>query len=464
MILRQSAAYLPATKGEFVNYTLAEGINQAVEPLEIRDGQTTLVTNLDSLDAPTLSVRDGYTLYSQFTGQISRLFMFQGVLYLGNGKGLYKQNGGVWDAVYEYGDTDDNRLWDAAQFFDGSKLYFVNDDLDLQEYDGTTLTALDDAPEGSAFLTTHANRFYLANRNDNYLSFSALRDASDWSDTDAFVGSGQIVVETEDGELPTGLTNFADHVILFKRYTMHELFGEDSTNFTMSDPYPYGCISDRTIVKTKYGLFFLGTDGFYKYAGGNAPEKVSDPVKKYIESINLEHDRQCVAGSDGRFIYLSLVTGSATAPNVTLKYDMQYESWWVEDYVATAYFLDGQTFYMAIGGNIYTLGGADDNGTPISWEWVSKPFTDGDDIRKKVMHKLWLIADIEVGSTVSVYYSPDAEGSNWILAKAVTPTGTLQNARIPLAIQSPSEWFRIKLSGQGKAKFHRLVREVARRG
>lgn len=451
-------------KAKPITYTLSEGINQAVEPLELRDGQAAAVTNLDSLESPTLSVRDGYTLHSEAEGYINRLFMFQGFLYYGSSKGLYKRNGGGWDVVYEYSNTNNNRLWDTAQFFDGSKLYFVNDDLELQEYDGSTLKTLTDAPDNSAFLTTHANRFYLANRNNNNLSYSSLRKADDWSDVDEYVGSGTIVVETEDGELPTGLTNFADHVILFKRYTMHELFGEDSTNFTMSDPYPYGCISDRTIVKSKYGLFFLGPDGFYLYQGGSAPRKISDPVKKYIESINLSHSRHCVAGTDERFVYLSLVTGSNTTPNVTLKYDMEHETWWVESYVATAYFLDGQTFYMAIGGNIYTTGGASDNGAPISWEWVSKPYADGDEISKKSLHKLWLIADIEESSSVNVYYSADSEGDNWTLAKSVTPTGKLQNVRIPLIVKTPSEWFRIKLSGSGKAKFHRLVREVARRG
>lgn len=447
-----------------ITYTLSEGINQAVESLELSEGQAVSVVNLDSFESPTLSVRDGFTLYGEAEGYINRLFMFKGVLYYGNGKGLYKRNGNAWDAVYEYTNTNNNRLWDAAQFFDGSKLYFVNDDLQLQEYDGSTLNALTDAPAGSAFLTTHANRFYLANRNDNNLSYSALRDASDWSDVDEYVGSGTIVVESEDGELPTGLTNFADHVILFKRYTMHELFGEDSTNFTMANPYPYGCISDRSIVVTKYGLFFLGPDGVYLYQGGNAPQKISDPVKKYIEYINMEHSRHCVAGSDGRFLYVSLVTGTSTLPNVTLKYDMEYRTWWVENYVATAYFLDGQTFYVAIGSNIYTKGGNDDNGNPIEWEWVSKPFTEGDEISKKSLHKLWLVADIEESSSVNVYYSADSEGDNWILAKSIQPTGRLQNIRIPLIVKTPSEWFRIKISGQGKAKFHRLVREVARRG
>ncbi|MNW59680.1 hypothetical protein D3C74_376100 [compost metagenome] len=105
-------------------------------------------------------------------------------------------------------------------FFDGSKLYFIDGSLQLQQWDGTTLTALSSAPAASSFLTTHANRFYLANRADNLLSFSGLRDAADWTSTDKYTGTGKITVETADGELPTGLTSFSDHVILFKRYTV----------------------------------------------------------------------------------------------------------------------------------------------------------------------------------------------------------------------------------------------------
>jgi len=243
------------TKSKPVIVTLADGLNQSVESIEIADGQCTDALNVDSFIYPTLQVRDGYALHSTPMGYINRLFKFLGVWYCGNGKGLYLYTGSAWAAVYEYGDTNNDRLWDAAMFFDGSKLYFLDGSLQLRQWDGTTLTTLGSAPAASAFLTTHANRFYLANRNDNLLSFSGLRLADDWTSTNKYTGTGKITVETPDGEKPTGLIAYADHVILFKKYTLHELYGEDSTNFQMQNPYGVGCISDRTIVPTNSALF-----------------------------------------------------------------------------------------------------------------------------------------------------------------------------------------------------------------
>lgn len=456
----------PPSKTKQAITTLADGLNQSVESIEIKDSQSTAVVNMDSFIYPTVQVRDGYTQFAAHTGYINRLFKFLGVWYCGNSKGLYKQSGASWVAVYEYADTQANRLWDAAMFFDGSKLYFIDGSLQLRQYDGTTLTTLSAARPSSSFIATYMNRFFMAGQNDNLLWYSGLRDAADWSSTNKYTGTGKITVETQDGEKPTGLTGFNNHVILFKKYTMHKLFGEDSTNFNMTQPYGVGCISDRTVVPTRESLFWLGPDGFYDYMGGSAPTKISDPVKNYINSINMAYAQHCVAGTDGRFVYLSLVTGSATTPNVTLKYDLQTRAWWVESYVATAFYLDGTTFYFATAdGKIMKMGGADDNGTPIEWSIETKPFSEGDETVRKTINRIYIVCDVEIGSTINVAYAGGTEGEDWNVIKTVTNgTGKVQSIQIPVIVITPDHWYRLKLFGLGKVKIHRIIREISRRG
>jgi hypothetical protein len=451
-------------KSKPVIVTLADGINQSVESIEIKDSQALSAFNVDSFLYPTLQTVDGHMLHSQHTGYINRLFKFQNTWYCGNGKGLYKFTGSSWAAVYEYGDTNNERLWDSAQFFDGSKLYFLDGSLQLRQYDGSSLTTLSAAPV-SNYLTTYANRFYLANKNDNLLSFSGLRDAADWTSTNKYDGTGKITVETQDGEKPTGLTNFANHVLLFKRYSMHKLFGEDSTNFNMTQPYGVGCIADRTITPTRDSLFWLGPDGFYDYMGGAAPTKISDPIKNYIEQINMAYAHHCCAGTDGRFLYLSLVTGSDTLPNVTLKFDLITRAWWPVDFIATSYFLDGQTLYFGtVDGRIMRMGGLSFNGAPINWSIETKPFS-ADETARSAIHRLYVVADIEVGSTLNVAYAGGTEGTTWTVVKTVSNgTGMIQSIRIPVVVRTPEFWFRMKLFGTGKVKIHRLIREVSRRG
>lgn len=453
-------------KTKQVVVTLADGLNQSVESIEIKDSQTTSVINMDSSLYPTVQVSEGHSLFLQHTGYINRFFMFLGYWYCGNEKGMYKYTGSGWSPVYEYSDANNNRLWDAAMFFDGSKLYFIDGSLQLRQYDGSSLTTLSSAPANSSFLTTHANRFYLANRNDNLLSYSGLRDASDWTSTNKYTGTGKITVETPDGEKPTGLTSFSNHVIMFKKYTMHKLFGEDSTNFVMTLPYAVGCISDRSIVATRDSLYWLGPDGFYDYMGGSKPVKISDPIKNYIANINMDYAQHCVSGTDGRFVYLSLVTGSATLPNVTLKYDIQTGAWWVMGFVATSYYLDGQQLYFGTSdGKIMKMGGNTYNGNQMSWFIETKPFSEGDETARKAIHKLWIVGDIEVGSTLNVAYAGGTEGGTWNTVKTMTNgTGMIQSIRIPVIVRTPEIWFRLKLWGTGKAKIHRIIREVSGRG
>ncbi len=454
------------SKSKPVIVTLADGLNQSVESIEIKDSQAVSVVNMDSSLYPTVQVREGYTQFAAHTGYINRIFKFLGVWYCGNGKGLYKLSGASWVAVYEYSDTQANRLWDAAMFFDGSKLYFIDGSLQLRQYDGTTLTTLSTARANSSFIATYMNRFFMAGQNDNLLWYSGLRDPSDFTSTNKYTGSGKITAETADGQLPTGLTAFSDHVILFKRNSMFELFGEDSTNFEMKGPVDVGCISDRTILPTKYGLFFLGVDGMYQYLGGAFPQIISENVKRYIKDINLSYAHHCCAGFDGRFLYLSLVTGAATTPNITLKYDVDIKAWWVESYVATSYYMDGQTLYFGTNdGKIMKMGGSTDNGSAISWSIETKPFSEGDETVHKVINRLFVIADIEVGSSLTVHYSGGTEGGTWIPVKTETNgTGQVQSIKIPFIVRTPETWFRLKISGTGKVKIHRIVREITRRG
>jgi hypothetical protein len=248
---------------------------------------------------------------------------------------------------------------------------------------------------------------------------------------------------------------------------MHKLFGEDSTNFNMTQPYGVGCISNRTIVPTRDSLYWLGADGFYDYMGGAAPTKISDPIKDYIAQINMNYAHHCCAGTDGRFIYLSLVIGSSAVilPNITFMYDLQGGRWWKLSYVITAFYLDGQTLYFATAdGRIMKSGGDTYNGTPINWSIETKPFSEGDETVRKTINRLFIVADVDPGATLNVAYAGGTEGGTWNQVYSTSNgTGTIQSIRIPVIVRTPETWYRLKLSGTGKAKIHRIIREVTKR-
>ena len=172
-----------------------------------------------------------------------------------------------------------------------------------------------------------------------------------------------------------------------------------------------------------------------------------------------------MAGTDGRFLYLSLVTGGNTLPNITLKFDLQGGRWWLCSFVATSYYLDGQTLYIGTtDGKVLQMGGSSDNGAVINWSIETKPFSEGDETVRKTINRLWVVADIEPGSSLYAAYAVGTEGSTWNVVNSITNgTGAIQSIRIPVIVKTPEIWYRLKLYGTGKTKIHRIIREVSGR-
>ncbi|MNW63756.1 hypothetical protein D3C74_419860 [compost metagenome] len=111
------------------------------------------------------------------------------------------------------------------------------------------------------------------------------------------------------------------------------------------------------------------------------------------------------------------------------------------------------------------MGGANDNGTSITWSIETKPFSEGDETVRKTINKLWVIADIEPGSSLNVDYAAGTEGGTWNNVYTQTNgTGQIQSLRIPVIVRTPDVWYRLKLYGTGKSKIHRIIREITRRG
>ncbi|MEW4371772.1 hypothetical protein [Paenibacillus kandeliae] len=452
------------TKAKQSILTIADGVNRSFESIEIKESECVSASNLDSSLYPTVTTISGVRMFSQLNGVISKIFKYQDELYVTNGSGLYRQAGEFFSNVYAQ-PNNDQTIWDASLFFDGSKMYFTDGVSQLKKYSGNQLTTVADSPDYGAFVTTHANRFFIAKRISNELRFSALREPENWSSTEKYTGSGTIVVETPDGEKPTALTTFGDQVILFKKYTMHKLYGEDPTNFTMAQPYGVGCISDKSVVVTRDALYFLGIDGFYVYQGGLSPIKISDPIKNYISIMNPT--QQNCAGYDGRFIYLSLCTSGSLSPNITLKYDTQGGRWWALSYVATAFYLDGIRLYGGTNDGRIVVMNESLNilNAPITWSIELKPFSDEDETIRKVINKLWVVSDLDPGSSLKIEYAPGTEGGTWTSVYSNTNgSGVIDTQTIPVIVRVPDRWFRIRMSGTGKVKIHRLIRETARRG
>lgn len=447
--------------------TFGDGINTGVPPLMIKDTEHVYNRNTDTLEYPAITVRPPRSTYATL--------MSTNALSLGQRSNtqLHAVNGNTWQywvpassAWTALTTTLSSTEADFAEFVTGTTRFTLMMNSTQKKYwDGssTTLNLGDSNTPFTKYFTVHKGRIYALKGAVIY--FCALNLINDWT-TANDAGSISIVRAKGDG---TGITTYADHVIVFTLYSMHELWGTGPYNYELIDiEGNKGCISHRSIATANRRLFWLWYNEVCEYGGG-AAKKVSDAVDHYLENINLTYREKCVGGATGDYYYLSIPYGSsATQNNLLLKYDTRLGIWNVEPGNFIDFVTIGNTLYGvdATGQvwNMRDMSAAEglDSATPISWEFITKPFTEGRIGEPKTVSDLWLVADISTGSTsFSVGYNLNINNSDSTSFTALTTmagSSEVQNKRIilPLNAISKANWYRLRFAGTGKATVHFL--------
>ncbi|HDU1185815.1 TPA: hypothetical protein REU56_002925, partial [Listeria monocytogenes] len=258
-------------------------------------------------------------------------------------------------------------------------------------------------------METHDNRVYLSQGQTLY--FSALRKADDWTTVN---DSGSIIVETSDAYPITGLIAGSARLTVFKKNSIHELFGTNPSNFQMTTVTEnIGCPTGNTAQVIEGVIYFLGNDAVYRYSGGSLPSSVfSEPIKKTLKTINKNYSYKSISWNDGRKYYLGFPTGSNNYPDTFLEYDTMYGTWntWTFNYPPTTsgVLYDGNVYLGHLNSGIVKLDPTAQMDTiflgnfGISYEWTSKPFTFSSMAAKTRWFKLWLSANVPNGTTLTV--------------------------------------------------------------
>jgi hypothetical protein len=234
---------------------------------------------------------------------------------------------------------------------------------------------------------------------------------------------------------------------------MHILYGNDPIDFEFMEPIPVGCVSDRSVVVHNNILYFMDYDRIMGYTGG-VPKEVSQRVKTYVEGINWTYKDKICAGKFGKYIYWSIPYGtSATTNNYTLQYDTDLRLWYVWNMGILDFTqVDENLYAVDTSGYIWKLNyGTDDGGTAITWEvtfgvWDSLPVRG-----LKVIGDIYAVLDLPTGSTLTVSYSTDWDGTSFTTLKTFTASVNEQNTRIQIPTSSLQgiNWYRLKFSGTG---------------
>lgn len=427
------------------------------EGFNLSDSFFTELINFSPDEYPAITTRRGYTVVGAFGG---------GVLGLGAWKGtelhaVFKD--GVWRRLNADGTWTElaSGLSKTAEWtfcnFRGNlgeiNLIAANGVDPIKRYNGNSVTNLANAPSRGNFITTHSNRLYCAV--DNFLVYSALNKADDWTTVD---DAGEIAVDTTDGEHINGLSAGNGYVTIFKPSTMFELYGKGPQSYAIHPiAADIGATGNKSVVVYDDTLMFIGRDGIYRYSGGIRPKRdFSQPVQGYVDDSVSMH--RCVSGSDGQYIYFYVPYDGGRI----LQYDPHHRSWYTWDGInATHMIRVGDDLYIGDDqGRVLKLGGDDDNGNMIESVAITKPFTADSISRKQHWFSIWIVASIEQGSSLSVYISGNDE--EWKLAKTLVSETNMQFKRIliPTNAIAKDNKVRLKIVAVGRVTIHEITRQL----
>lgn len=433
-------------KKRYIESKTGGGIHTGLPPEEIPKGLCMGMQNLHSRMYPHLAPRlprDGAAMPHLPEGEV-RYF---GILF-GTTPGavvdgtLYCLSEGAWKDCGTLFAKTTGRVYSAdymdyAVFADGNE---------CKKFDGKSITAVGKTgkPENALFLATHAWHLFTASDKDKFLRYCAVENIEDWS---APRDAGQELVETTKEAYAGGLAAYGGHIIYFKENAMFELYGTDPVNFSLLClSRDIGCMAQESILEIGGILYFLGTDGIYRYSGGALPKKISFPVQSYIENMDRTEREKIAAGTDGERYYLSLP--QKTGDVQTLVYDTRVGEWFLEDdvpFFAYATYA-GRLYAAAEDGTVYAFGGGDEK---VEWYRISAPYIFENSLMQN-WHRIYIRAEVEKGAHMTVSLCPWMENDMFRKVGTVTKSGVTALEIPPIMQDAPQ--MRVKLSGCGDVK------------
>lgn len=440
------------------------GVNK-LDSFSIADSYATESVNLTSSNYPAVSTRQGFSLLGAgFLAEIDGLGAWKDIeLQAISGGTWYKYNGTSWTGVTGgtgLGITEAS----FANFkgaFSGINLIMANGTV-FKKYDGATVSNLATAPAGGNYVEQFADRVWCAVGND--LKYSTYRNASDWTTINGDdADSGFITVETANGETINGVKAGLSSMTVFKPSSIHKLMGYAPSDYTLiTVTREIGILNNRCAVTIQGVMYLLDDTGLYQYYGSTLPDKsFSEVVQYYVDNMNKSALNTCFLTSDGRYLYAAL-TMTALTPDTLLVYDTQFKIWNVyTNWTPTCGVKMGNSLYLGDStGQVMKPSGTTDNGLPIAFKWVSKPFGSGSMNQRIRWYRMWLVVSVEPGAMVTVSVSKSASGdSDWTIVQTIT--GTLQSVRMPvnLGALAMGNWLRVKFEGTGPVTIYEWDRE-----
>lgn len=175
-------------------------------------------------------------------------------------------------------------------------------------------------PKGK-YIAYHENRVYIAKESTLY--WSEITNPFNFESPNG----GSTKLDPEDGQEITGLGKCGPYLLIFKNRKTFMLTDSNNGYYRrISDEI--GCGSNRSIVETEQGTFFLDNDNNIVVTDGiNFNYQVGENIAPLLETITGASRIKVCGVKWGSSIYFSF-SRSGSSNDYILEYDLLNKSWW----------------------------------------------------------------------------------------------------------------------------------------
>lgn len=201
---------------------------------------------------------------------------------------------------------------------------------------GRILDYDNDKPPVFSYIKTHKNGLFgVEAANPNRLRFSKRFNYSSWPEL-FFID-----IDSNDGDVISGIYPFFDQLVIFKRKSIYILSGDDETNFAVqraNTDFRIGCVAFRSIALLNNTLAFLSERGPFVFDGLRVVyigDKIENIFNKNSanQTIAFNWNQQGISCASAykrdfkNWYFLAIPTGASNSNNLILVYDFVINAW-----------------------------------------------------------------------------------------------------------------------------------------
>lgn len=194
-----------------------------------------------------------------------------------------------------------------------------------QQWDGTTVSAIPNAPTACTHLIIHQQRAMLVPKSDpTSIRFSDLNDFTSYPSVNIMY-----VPSPTSPDHITGLIVFQDNLVVFTHETKHQILGSNIADFQRKEAVgTKGAVSQEAIAADRNNIYFIADDGNLYAYNGISDKLLSSRIAQELKSVeDPSKIRLHVYNNQVRIYYPK--SPSSVVSNMAL-YDITYEQFFLD--------------------------------------------------------------------------------------------------------------------------------------